>query len=254
VSLDIWNDYWRTTSVTDAFNRVAQEERSLRFRRLEDELAQRLGPLAGLRTVELGAGPGVTSLALARRGAGVTLVDRVPSALEIASELARKMGVKVELVGADLFKPPPEHVGSFDVALSFGVAEHFEGDERKRVVLAHLEWLRPGGVAVVSVPNRLCPTYRLWKWWLQRKDLWPYGYEEPFTPQELRHIGHALGGVDITLIASSAIGDLLRFATPMVVHKASRGRVALPAVEAPSPFDTLFGYAITLVLSKPDSL
>ena len=89
------------------------------------------------------------------------------------------------------------------------------------------------------------------EWWLERTGRWQFGYEQPFTPVELRRAGALAGAVDLEIIGSSAIGDALRFATPMVAAKLSRGRVRPPEVELGSPLDRYLGYALTLVATKP---
>ncbi len=63
----------------------------------------------------------------------------------------------------DVFDLQPEVLGRFDVAMSFGLCEHFLDARRLAVVRAHLEPLRPGGLAFIGVPNRHAPVYRLWR-------------------------------------------------------------------------------------------
>jgi 2-polyprenyl-3-methyl-5-hydroxy-6-metoxy-1,4-benzoquinol methylase len=248
---DVWDRYWQTTDSSDALKRVAAEERSLRFRRLTEALHRRVGPLEGKRFVELGAGAGTTSISYARRGANVTLVDRSDPALTAAEEAFAAANCDATIMKADLFAPPDEIAGSFDVAMSFGVAEHFAGPERLRVIAAHLAWLKPGGTAVVSVPNSLCPTYRVWKWWLERTDRWIFGFEQPFSPLELRQHARAAGGETVEILAGSAIGDLGRFATPMLVHRLTGGRARLPDVHVRSPADGMLAYVLVAVFARP---
>lgn len=251
MSTEIWDRYWETSTVDDALRRVEEEQLSRRFAALTSSLLTRLGSLQGRRFVELGAGAGTTAIAFARRGGEITLVDNSAPALTAGERATAAAQVKADVVDADLFEPPAEHAERYDVAMSFGVAEHFVGDERTRILAAHLRWLRPGGVAVVSVPNSLCPTYRIWKWWLERTGRWQFGFEDPFRPGELRRLVEDVGGEDVQLVGSSAVGDLLRFATPMLAHRASGGRLRLPDLQTSSPLDPILGYALAAVFNRP---
>ena len=117
----------------------------------------------------------------------MTLLDQSPVALEQAKELFDAHSVPVDAVHADLFELPDAIRGAFDVSMSYGLCEHFLGERRQEVVAAHLDALRPGGLALLGVPNKLAPAYRLWMATLKRRGSWPLGTEVPFTASELRH-------------------------------------------------------------------
>lgn len=249
--MTVWDSYWEGSTVAEALARIEAESSSLRFRRITRALGDRLGTLAELDVVELGAGVGTTSIALARLGARITLIDESLPALAAARATLDAAGCAGEVVQADLFAPDIDRAGRYDVAMSFGVAEHFRGDMRRETLAAHLRWVRPGGVAVVAVPNRLCPSYRVWKWWLERRGRWDFGYEEPFLPSELRRLARSVRGREVEVLGSSAIGDALRFATPMIAHRLTAGRLRLPSLETPSPVDPLLSYALAVVYTAP---
>lgn len=58
------------------------------------------------------------------------------------------------ILTGDFFQAKPEH--QFDVVMSFGFIEHF--DNVDEVVDLHLDWLKPGGVLILGVPN-FCGIY-----------------------------------------------------------------------------------------------
>jgi len=58
------------------------------------------------RVVELGCGTGVNAVYLASQGFDVTAIDLAPTALQAAEERARKAGVKVRWIQADVLNPP----------------------------------------------------------------------------------------------------------------------------------------------------
>lgn len=68
-----------------------------------------------------------------------------------ARELLAREGIEGEIHCADLFKPPAELVGAADVAVSFGVVEHFRDTAGCVAAIARL--VRPGGLVVTQVPN-----------------------------------------------------------------------------------------------------
>jgi len=71
------------------------------------------GPLTGLRAIDVGCGLGDNALALAKARARVTAFDLVAGAIDWAR--ARFPGEGVEFRTADLFAPPPEWRGAFDL-------------------------------------------------------------------------------------------------------------------------------------------
>ena len=74
------------------------------------------------RAIVLGCGSGTNAIYLAGKGFEVTAVDVAPSALVIASEKARKAGVKVNCVVADVVAPPK--LEPFDLIFDRGCYHH----------------------------------------------------------------------------------------------------------------------------------
>jgi cyclopropane fatty-acyl-phospholipid synthase-like methyltransferase len=74
---------------------------------------------------------------------------------EVGCAQARRMladaGVKGEVICADLFTPPEELLGTFDLVVSFGVVEHFE--DTAACLSAFARFLKPGGMLLTSIPN-----------------------------------------------------------------------------------------------------
>ncbi len=131
--------------------------------------------------IEIGAGAGTNAAAMAKRGASVTLLDYSPKALGKARELFEANGLEADFVEANALELPDEVRGGFDVAMSFGLNEHFTGAERDGIFQAHLDALRDGGIAIVSVPNARNAPYRASKWLAERTGRWKLGVEVPFT-------------------------------------------------------------------------
>ena len=88
-----------------------------------------------LHVAEVGCGSGTFSLTLALLGAQVTLVDFNKNTLERAKEIYALYGCLAETIEADCLQAPAESlVGKYDIVISGGLAEHFKGEDRKKIV------------------------------------------------------------------------------------------------------------------------
>lgn len=108
------------------------------------ELLQRLDVLPPARVCDAGCGWGTTLEALERAGYSVVGLDISRSMLERLDHRGRELAV------ADLTKPLPEDIETFDAVLALDVLEHLDDDRAAAEQLARLA--RPGGVVIVSVP------------------------------------------------------------------------------------------------------
>lgn len=166
-----------------------------------------LGPAdwGSVKTIEIGAGAGTVSAVFARHGARVTVLDYATEAHKVSSELFEHLGFQHESVLANALDLPDHLLGRYDVAMSYGLAEHFEGPDRTKIIKAHFDLVRPGGLVVISVPNRHCWPYRFWKAAREARGRWHYGLEIPFSRGELLDICRNLGIADLHLTGSPFI-------------------------------------------------
>jgi SAM-dependent methyltransferase len=95
------------------------------------------------RALDLGCGEGVSAVYLAERGYDVVAIDFVSAALELTRARARRAGVELELLRADVLDYAPAE--PFDVVLDSGCLHHIApgGHERYRRGLDR--WLQPDG-------------------------------------------------------------------------------------------------------------
>jgi len=242
-----WDAQWRAEPLDPAA--AEAEERTPRWRAQERLVRERFGGFADLRAIEIGAGRGLNGLLYARRGSRVTLLDASALALEQAGELYAVLGAGFEPVEADVFELPPRLRGAFDVAMSFGLCEHFLGERRRRVVAAHLELVRPGGLVFLGVPNRYAPVYRLWMATLKRRGTWPLGTEEPFSPGELAALAQAAGGEPLEPVYGSFAASLVGLGVNQVLFKL--GRPGLPAPQFRLPGVDRLAYELLLPVVRP---
>jgi SAM-dependent methyltransferase len=91
--------------------------------------------------------------------------------------------------------------GSFDAIYSMGTIEHFR--ETERAVDEMTRVLRPGGCAIIGVPNRHDPFLRpLLATMLQAVGLYAYGYEKSYSRRALREMLERAG---LRVVAETAI-------------------------------------------------
>lgn len=90
---------------------------------------------------------------------------------------------------------------SFDAIYSMGTIEHFRDSERALAEMVRV--LRPGGSAIVGVPNRHDPFLRpLLSAVLQALGLYAYGYEKSYSRRALREMIERSG---LEVVAETAI-------------------------------------------------
>jgi hypothetical protein len=133
--------------------------------------------------------------------------------------------------------------------MSYGLAEHFLGPRRLTVVTAHLEALRPGGLALIGVPNALAPAYRAWKGLMQRRGTWSLGTEEPYSAGELTRLAREAGGEPLAPIHGSFAASLVNHGVNQALFKL--GRRGLPIPQLRTPFLDRFAYELVLPVVKP---
>jgi SAM-dependent methyltransferase len=151
----------RTSDFFDAEAGQWNERYSLdpRFRRRFEKitgLLDRMIPAATGRALDVGCGTGIFSQYLARKGWNVTAIDGSPEMIGEAKnyelritnyELRERIDFRNS--GIEVFDEVPN---SFDLILCLSMLEYIEDDEA--AIQKFYQWLKPGGLLVVSVPNK----------------------------------------------------------------------------------------------------
>ena len=118
--------------------------------------------LPGCRYLEIGCAPGkLLAWVASVLKADVSGIDYSEKGIAQCRFLFDTLGLKVNLYNEDLFN---HHInkGYYDVVTSFGVIEHF--NDARLVVKKHLDFVRPGGLALITIPNysRIYGTMQRW--------------------------------------------------------------------------------------------
>jgi len=124
------------------------------WRFIQQEIESAFGSFEGLQVIELGCGLGKVSLLFSLLGANTTLLDYSERQLSAADYVHQQFHVHPLSINHDLVNLPENLHSQFDVAMSFGTAEHFWDDDRQLVFNSHAQALKHGGLAIVWVPNR----------------------------------------------------------------------------------------------------
>jgi 2-polyprenyl-3-methyl-5-hydroxy-6-metoxy-1,4-benzoquinol methylase len=115
-------------------------------------------PLDGLRIIEIGAGDGCSTVALAEQGATVMAIDVNESYLRANEErcrLANLNNVSFASVNSESLSSVTK-AGDSDMIVIFAALEHMTFDERIATLRGSWDLLEPGGfLVVIETPNRL---------------------------------------------------------------------------------------------------
>ena len=105
----------------------------------------------GIRFLEIGCAPGkILSWVAKVLGASVSGVDYSAIGIDHAKELFRTLAISGDLRSEDIYQTSFRN-STFDFVFSCGLIEHFEDPES--IVEIHAKLLKPGGKAVIAVPN-----------------------------------------------------------------------------------------------------
>ena len=190
----------RKEIVSGFYARSDEDERLTRSRHGQLEYATTMSYIhryanSGSRVLEVGAGTGRYSIALAKEGMDVTAVELVGSNLEVLRENSRGID-HIESYQGDATDLSRFADNSFDITLVFGPMYHlYEPEEVNRAIDEAVRVTKPGGVilfAFISVYAVMYANYL--------HGNWAAGQEENFTADyQVRHFKEQLfTGYDVT--------------------------------------------------------
>ncbi len=158
-------------------------------------------PLAGKRALDVGCGAGLLCEPLARLGAAVTGVDAAAENIAAASAHAAGGGLIIDYRCGEI---GALEIGQFDLVCSMEVIEHVA--DKAAFVAALAARLAPGGLMVLSTPNRTAKSRLLMVEAAERIGMVPRGthhWDDFVTPEELRSL---LAEAELVMGAPRGIG------------------------------------------------
>lgn len=160
-----------------------------------------------LNIAEVGCGTGTMALTFALLGSKVTLIDFNEKTLANAKAVYGRYGCSATFICADCLELLPDGLkGVFDIAMSFGLAEHFTGPNRGKCISYHYALIREGGFAIIHVPNKSSVLYRIGRFAREATGRWSIDVESAFTPAELKRMACASGFSDAYIIGYVGFG------------------------------------------------
>jgi SAM-dependent methyltransferase len=192
---------------------------------------------------------------LAGQGAEVSGIDL---SLPTVAAARRVIGPRCQgLVRGDV-RAIPFCDGAFDYIYSMGTVEHFP--ETTHAVAEIFRVLRPGGRAILGVPNRLDPFLRpLLARGLQALKLYDYGDERSYTPGQLRRLASEAGFRELGLSGVLFLPGWLRM-LELLAHTRGWRRTARFCGALVIPFRAAYrrrpgvrrhGYLLALGVERP---
>lgn len=136
------------------------------------------------RILEVGSATGKDNIYLAKSGAKAYILDYIPQPLQLASQIADRIGTKITPIQGDTFQLPFND-NSFDLVYSQGLLEHFR--EPLTLILEQKRVLKPSGLLLIDVPQKY-HIYTILKHILMALGKWIPGWETEFTIGQLQNL------------------------------------------------------------------
>lgn len=153
------------------------------------------------KVLEIGCGRGTIGLYMAKYlGLSVSLLDNVPSALDLAKEEFAANGLTGEYFVEDVLATPFAD-NSFDAIVSIGLAEHFKEGEIENLFKEQYRILKPGGVMIsLNIPKKFSIQYLNTLMRMVKKLLGSYTgsvkkdyYRNSFSPKQYNAAAQTVG-------------------------------------------------------------
>lgn len=143
--VEFWEDYWKNIQLPKTIDLDFSFDRCL-AQALKVNL-----PLVGGEVFEVGCAPGKWLAFMAQEfGTKPSGIDYSRTGILATQKNFQLLKLTKGFIWAgDFFETKPDR--QFDVVMSFGFISHFRDPDK--VVELHLQWLKPGGLLILGVPN-----------------------------------------------------------------------------------------------------
>lgn len=175
-----------------------------------DTICRLAGELKGKRILEAGSGSGKISLCMAMDGAETILADYSEHALKQSRLAYRRKARNAAFLQEDIRSLSLEGK-QVDLCWNAGVLEHYERDDRLKIITEMARVTRAGGSVIAFAPNARCLPYRLGKAYAEKTGAWGYGFEIPLHSLKEEFEQAGLSNVKEFDIAIDTAFDFLEF-------------------------------------------
>jgi 2-polyprenyl-3-methyl-5-hydroxy-6-metoxy-1,4-benzoquinol methylase len=251
----LWDNVWdyKPNKEKDIYQ-LYSEENSIQWKKIESKIISNFGSFNNLSIIEIGAGSGTNAALMAKRGAKVTILDYSIKAIERSKIFFKNNDLDAEYIIQDALNIPLDFVEKFDIAMSFGLTEHFLDDQRERINDTHFKLIRKGGIIFISVPNKYCIPYQISKKYLESTGNWNVGEEYPYSRRELHEISKRNGITEYSIFGDSFYSSFNMIIPRQLFQKffkvKSKSDLLKIRKEYPSLLDDYFSYALILYGKK----
>ncbi len=147
-----WDENWSKVKFPKPFNHTDLSLDNYVNLELHKYFQKVLGNKKGFSVLEIGCANSTWPIYFHQYfDAKVYGLDYSEIGCEKSRSLLEHYKIPGEVYCADLFSPPPELLGKFDLVVSFGVVEHFENTADCLKSCAAL--VKPGGLLLTLIPN-----------------------------------------------------------------------------------------------------
>jgi 2-polyprenyl-3-methyl-5-hydroxy-6-metoxy-1,4-benzoquinol methylase len=154
--MKFWGEFWERRVMPKAVNPRERNPKNWVNRRFHEWFTKLFGGhcSADKKLLEIGCGNSAWLPYFSREfGFKVSGIDYSPVGCQMARQILKASRVEAEVICCDLFSPPKNMVGGFDVVMSFGLIEHFE--DTASVLRAASAFLKPEGMLISNIPNMI---------------------------------------------------------------------------------------------------
>jgi 2-polyprenyl-3-methyl-5-hydroxy-6-metoxy-1,4-benzoquinol methylase len=147
-----WDQFYNPEYAPRALNPSDHSLRNFVESRFHEFFMKTFSSMRGKNLLEVGCGGSRFLPYFSKQfGLNVSGMDYSAAGCAAASKLLDSEGVSGQIICADIFNPPVELWRRFDVAVSFGVVEHFA--ETAKCISAIARLVKPEGLVLTFVPN-----------------------------------------------------------------------------------------------------
>lgn len=153
-TVEYWSEFWKSHGLPAPVNIDVKDLKSYSQRKFHEFFERNLAPLKNQNKsiIEIGCGNSIWLTYFNRQfGFEVSGIDYSEFGCEQTKKILERDKVNGEVILGDLFNPPAELAGHYDIACSFGVIEHFNDTED--VIRRISGFVKPGGIILTVIPN-----------------------------------------------------------------------------------------------------